>query len=46
MDDQFYEEGKRAFYTCAQWENPYQYGSYAAASWDAGYESEAAEHHG
>jgi hypothetical protein len=42
--DEFYDEGKRAYRAgVACWENPYAYGSYAAASWEAGYESELAE---
>ena len=42
--DDFYKEGKRDHYRVAQWENPYPYGSFAAASWDHGYESEQAEY--
>lgn len=46
LDDVYYEEGKKAFYQCARWENPYEPGSYAAKAWDAGYDSEAAEAYG
>lgn len=42
----YYIEGKRSFWRCARWENPYEYGSYAANEWNWGYDSEEAELNG
>jgi hypothetical protein len=38
-----YEEGKKAFYSMARWENPYKYDSYNWSEWNAGYDSESEE---